>query len=213
MNLLKNISKISLKNTIQSKLFLKGIKKFTFSTNINNKNESLDRIKNTQEEGDKIFSKYLENFKSIAKYSNLKLLDLITTKEYLTGNYMILNNRFEEAEEIYEMIKKYLRPSYISTHVYCVILRRLGVCKLKLKKIKEGLMELENAYEYSKNKKAFNYKLRLSTRLELLNAYIKYDGLKAGVLAEEILNDESELKLLDLEELASVYSFAAVYTY
>jgi len=213
MNLLKKISKINSKNTIQSKLFIKGNRKFRFSTNLNNENESLDKIKSIQEEKDKIFSKYLENIKSVGKYSNLKLLDLISTKEYLTGNYLILNNRFEEAEEIYEKIKKYLRPSYITTHVYCVILRRLGICKLKLKKIKEGLLELENAYEFSRNKKSFNYKLRFSIRLELLNAYIKYDGLKAGIFANDILNDESELKLLDLEELASVYSFTAVYTY
>jgi hypothetical protein len=171
---------------------------------------------------DKQFAIYLKKFisiKSLLKnmtYSEekmLKLIDCIQCKEFLQGSYYLLNNRYKEAEEIFLELKKIMRSShYMGTYLYNVILRRLGISRLLQGKVNEGLMELENVYEFSQDRELFNYNFRFNSKIELVKSYMLYSpvGSKASNFAEELLKEESESKILDLPQLSEYYQFLSV---
>lgn len=155
---------------------------------------------------------YLQNFKSIYnfKWHNIDLIDLIQSQEFLKANYLIYTQDYGEAESIFEKIKEFIRQGDLVSRNYCVVLRRLGICKLKQFKINEGLLEMENVYEYSKEKSVFDHKFRFNAMMELLKSYILYDSSRAGYFANKLEKDKKIIKSLEYEELSEYYHQIAV---
>jgi len=178
-------------------------RKFSFN---NNNNYNKPEMPNT------LNSSYFNQFKSIYRLpiENLSLIDLIQTKEYLKINFHLSQKEWRKAEIILEKVKYYFRKYDLASYNYCVILRRLGICKLKQNKISEGLLELENIYEYSKSREIFEHTFRYNASIDLLKTYIQYDSSKAAYFAGKLVDNEKEIRILDLEQLSEVYHYAGV---
>jgi hypothetical protein len=161
---------------------LNSFKQCKFTT-VNSKDNDNDQPNNYNIlTNEKEFEKYLLNFPSakvfikslsLSNPVNMKLFNFIQTSEFLKGNFYILNGMFIEAENIFKDLKIFLRNSGLISHkLYSVVLKRLAISQLRQNKISEGLLELENVYEFSKTQ---SYKERLNSKLDLLKAYIHYD--------------------------------------
>jgi hypothetical protein len=131
---------------------------------------------------DRDFQSYLHQFQSINNMQINNVLDLIHSKEYLLGNYFLYKKNYEAACQIFNEMKVHLRGQYIASHLYCIVLRRLGISKLKLNSHKEGLLEFDNIYEYSKNKIRFDESLHSNSVIELLKTYLLYNSKKGGYI-------------------------------
>ena len=137
---------------------------------------------------DKEFKQYLNNFHSMDIVNIETLLDVIHTKEYLLGQYYMKERDYENAEKIFNKIKKRLRGELITTYPYCFIIRRLGILKLYNMKLNEAIMEFQNIYEYSKGLKDNWYYIY---GLELIKSTLKNLPLKALFIIN-MLNKEKE---------------------
>jgi hypothetical protein len=122
---------------------------------------------------------YFNDFPSInSQLSELDVFKLITTKEFLIGNYNLMTKNYKEAEKYFNFLKETTRTDFISSYPYMIILKRLGISKINQLKLKEGLLDLENVYEFSKNENDFDNKLRFNAMNDLLNVSLKVDPFK-----------------------------------
>jgi hypothetical protein len=159
----------------------------------------------------KNINKKIINKSEEAKKNQINLVDFIQCKEFLEANFNLLNNNYKKSEEIFFFIKNILRKSgYLGTYINNINLRRLGISKIMQNKIREGLLELENVYEYSKEKEYFNPKYRFDSMKELLKTYILYFPSKSSNFSDKIINDNLELKLLNLNQIAELNHYISV---
>jgi hypothetical protein len=177
------------------------------------KNKSMSDAMEKQEE--KEFQEYVENFlpfESLMRRREIELRDLIICQEYLIFLHLVLKKKYDKASKIIEEMKVMLRGRFIGSYIYNFILRRSGLCNIFENKIIEGILDLENVYEFSKNRDVFNSKYRFNAKIELLKTYMKYDPLKCKHFAKLIYNDEYEIKILDLDQLGILYHLVGVST-
>jgi len=165
-NFLKNFNKISYKKfTIYSPINIGQKNKFD-----NNNNNNNDNNDNSIE--------YDETFLDISKLdkdSLYKPSQLFLINEFLEGIKYIEELDFKKAEKFFLKLKNELRESHISTKIYSIIIRRLGICYLQQNKIKEGLLELENTFEFSKSEENSIDDAFLAL-VELIKSYIIFDS-------------------------------------
>jgi hypothetical protein len=137
------------------------------------------------------FKLYLTRFYSMKDKRINTTLDLIHSKEYILGNYFLYINKYQEASEVFEDMKSHLRSDYIASHIYCVILRRLGLSRLRISDFKEGLLEFDNIFEYSKQNNELEKDLQMSTTIELMKIYLLYNSKKANYIVNNFNKGES----------------------
>jgi hypothetical protein len=151
------------------------------------------------------------NIEEDNKINQIKLIDFIQCREFLEANFYLLKQNYKKSEEIFLKLKNILRSSgYIGTYIYNIALRRLGICKLLQNKISEGLLELENVFEFSNERDNFSSSYRFNSMVELLKSYTLYFPTKASQFAEKILKDEKDLKLWDINQLAELNHYISV---
>src|SRR5689334_17048055 len=67
---------------------------------------------------DNINDNYFDNFPSLSITKTFDLISLIQSREFIQANYFIMQERYDEAEEILDNIKNYLREEHLATHTY-----------------------------------------------------------------------------------------------
>jgi hypothetical protein len=151
------------------------------------------------------------NIEEDNKINQIKLIDFIQCREFLEANFYLLKQNYKKSEEIFLKLKNILRSSgYIGTYIYNIALRRLGICRIMQNKISEGLLELENVFEFSNERDNFSSSYRFNSMVELLKSYTLYFPSKASQFAEKILKDEKDLKLWDINQLAELNHYISV---
>ncbi len=94
----------------------------------------------------------LDNFTSINKFDKSSLnktSQLFLIREFIEGFISMNKDNLKEAEKYFQNLKNDLRRTHIASHPYSLIIRRLGLIKLQQNNIKEGIIEIENFYQYS----------------------------------------------------------------
>jgi hypothetical protein len=134
-------------------------------------------------DNDQDFYNYVSKFPEFnqlitANDQHISIKDFVYTKEAITINYLIMNNNFSNAENELKKIKSEFRSKTKHPELYCFILRRLGIVRIKSNKIKEGLLDLENVYELCKNLNEVDINMKFNSILDLILAYLKYENKK-----------------------------------
>lgn len=106
---------------------------------------------------------------------------LFFIREFIEGFIKMNSNKNKEAEVHFENLKEILRKTHIASYPYSLIIRRLGIVKLQQNKIKEGLLEMENFFEFSKIE-THNPEYQFNALLDLLKSYIYYNSSKVSFL-------------------------------
>jgi hypothetical protein len=168
------------------------------------KNKSISQ--SLEEHEEKEFQEYVENFaplESIIHKNEIKLREFIICQEYLYFLHLVFKNNYVNAGKVIEGMRVMLREGFIGSYIYTLILRRAGLCKIWQGKIIEGILDLENVYEFSKNRDFFDYKYRFNAKIELLKTYMNYDPIRCKQFTKIIKNEEYEQKILDMDQLAT----------
>jgi len=120
-------------------------------------------------------------FKKMNLESLTKPSQLFHIKEFIQGFLDMHENKLKEAENYFQKLKENLRETHVSTYPYSLIIRRLGIVKLQQNKIKEGLIEIENFFEFS-NLESHNPEYKFNAILDLIKTYIYYDSSKVNYI-------------------------------
>lgn len=159
----------------------------------------------------KRMSKKMINKSDGSKINLINLIEFIQCREFLEANYNLLKKNYKKSEEKFLHIKNILRNTgYLGSYINNINLRRLGISKIMQNKFSEGLLELENVFEYSKEIENFDKIYRFNSMIELLKTYILFFPSKASDFSDKILKDEIELKLLDINQLAELNHYISV---
>lgn len=167
------------RNTITNNIKSKFInKKYLFGKlNFSNQEGNLNDIQNNKKKS--LSEKFLP-IKNLDPRSLTKPSQLFFIKEFSEGFINLHLHKYKEAEDCLKIVKDKIRKTHISSYEYSIIIRRLALARLKQEKIKEGLIEMENFFEFSK-RSLHNITYKYNALSDLLRIYIFYDSRKVKI--------------------------------
>ena len=128
----------------------------------------------------------LDHIPSLYHYQKIKkqkkeyisIQELIHSREFSFGALMLMFKNYDLALETFTKLKHFVYRDYLSSPVYTMIIRRLGLACLKTGHIKEGIMEIENVDEFANEKDNFGSDYKFNAQMDRLRVYIYYDPLR-----------------------------------